>query len=103
MEQKLKLLIEKVKESALAEDEKRQIFETIFRALVTSVWPAVYPYIPKEKLNKYVRSTDPVSLDEYVSLISEGVKDGRAMKDLARKLDALVVEMNRLLTKEGIT
>ncbi|OGG04201.1 hypothetical protein A2Z33_03545 [Candidatus Gottesmanbacteria bacterium RBG_16_52_11] len=101
MDEKLKALIDKVRQSQIPETEKRKIFRIMTEALTSLVWPVLYKYVPKDRLNKMVKSTGPITVADYSLMITEAVRDGRALRDLNQKIDSVLVEMNRLLVKQG--
>lgn len=102
MEDKLKALVERIEKSTLSDADREELYTTITEGLRASVLPVLIKYIPEEKIAEVTGKPETLTVDSYVQLISDAVKDGRAVKEVSDVLDRYLVEVERLLTEEGV-
>lgn len=102
MEDKLKGIITKVERSDMTDEEKESLYAAISEGLHATVLPVLLPYMPQDQVTAVTNNPDLLTVDKYVQLVSDAVKNPAALPAVAAKMDELLVEINRLLAKEGI-
>lgn len=102
MEDKLKAIITKIEQSDLTNPEKEELYAAISEGLHATVLPVLLKFMPQDQVNDITNNPNTLTVDRYVQLVSEAVKNEQALPEIARSMDALLVEVNRLLAKEGI-
>lgn len=102
MEDKLKTLVERIEKSTLTDVDKEELYTTITEGLRASVLPTLIKHIPDEKIIEVTEKPELLTVDSYVQLISDAVKDGRAVKEVSDVLDRYLLEVERLFTEEGV-
>lgn len=103
MDDKLKGIITKIEQSDMTDDEKEQLYAVISEGLHATVLPVLMKYMPQNEVNDVTNHPDTLTVDRYVQLVSDAVKNEAALPEIAGKMDSLLVEVNMLLAKEGIT
>lgn len=102
MEDKLKGLITKIEQSDLTDQEKEELYTAISEGLHAAVLPVLLRYMPQQEVTDVTNNPDALTVDRYVQLVSDAVKNETALPEIANKMDGLLVEINSLLAKEGI-
>lgn len=102
MEDKLKAIITKIEQSDLTDQEKEELYTTISEGLHATVLPVLVKYMPQDQVDDVTNHPDTLTVDRYVQLVSDAVKNGAAMPEIAKFMDAFLVGVNSLLAKEGI-
>lgn len=102
MEDKLKSLITKIEQSDLTDQEKEELYTAISEGLHATVLPVLVKYMPQDQVDEVTNHPDTLTVDRYVQLVSDAVKNEAALPEIANKMEGLLVEINSLLAKEGI-
>lgn len=103
MEDKLKAIVERIEKSKLSEGEKNELYVTISEGLQLTVWPVLLKYMPKDQLE--FLSADPkgrVTVESYAKLITDTIKDGKALGEIDGLMNEVLAEVDKALTDEGI-
>ncbi len=103
MEDKLKTIVTKIEQSDLNDQEKEELYTAISEGLHATVLPVLVRYMPQDQVNDVTNNPDSLTVERYVQLVSDAVKNEAALPEIAAKMDELLVEVNSLLAKEGIT
>ncbi len=102
MDDKLKGLITKIEQSDLTDQEKEELYTAISEGLHATVLPVLLKYMPQDRVDDVTNHPEMLTVDRYVQLVSDAVKNEQTLPEIAGKMDALLVEINSLLAKEGI-
>lgn len=102
MEQKLREIIQKVENSQLSDEQKAEVYAELSQGLRSLVWPVLMKHMPEDKLKAMVDDTANVSVDTYVALIEEAVKDGAALKEIDTLSMEALSGVEAVLAKRGI-
>lgn len=102
MEEKLKAIITKIEQSDLTDQEKEELYTSISEGLHATVLPVLLKYMPQDQVDEVTNHPNTLTVDRYVQLVSDAVKNEAALPEIAGKMDSLLVEVNMLLAKEGI-
>lgn len=102
MEDKLKGIITKIEQSDMTDQEKEELYTVISEGLHATVLPVLVKYMPQNQVDDVTNHPETLTVNRYVQLVSDAVKNEAAMPEIANKMDALLVEVNSLLAKEGI-
>jgi hypothetical protein len=102
MDNKLQAIIAKIERSTLTDAEKEELYAAISEGLHATVLPVLLEYMPQDQVRGIVNNPETITVDRYVELVGEAVKDKAVMPKISKKMDALLVEVNRLLANEGI-
>ena len=102
MEDKLKAIVTRIEQSKLADSEKAELYNTISEGLQATVWPVLLKYMPQDQVADVTDHPETLSVDRYVQLITDAVKNDAALPEIAKSMDAFLVEVTSLLAKEGI-
>lgn len=103
MDDKLKGIITKIEQSDMTDQEKEELYAAISEGLHATVLPVLLKYMPQSEVDDITNNPDTLTVDRYVQLVSDAVKNEAALPEIAGKMDSLLVEVNMLLAKEGIT
>lgn len=102
MVDKLKGIITKIEQSTLTAQEKESLYTALSEGLHATVLPVLVKYMPQEQVADVTSHPETLTVPKYVQLVSDAVKNQQALPEIAKSMDAFLVEVNRLLTKEGI-
>ncbi len=102
MEDNLKGLITKIEQSDLTDQEKEELYTAISEGLHATVLPVLLKYMPQDRVDDVTNHPDTLTVDRYVQLISDAVENPAALPEIAKSMEVFLVEVNRLLAKEGI-
>lgn len=94
-------IIERVQNSTLSEEKKADIYAQISIGLRKLVWPILISRIPEQKLADTV-SQSQLTLDQYSELIESALHDPNTSRELHDSIIEALIEINTLLTKNGI-
>lgn len=86
----------------MTDSEKEELYAAISEGLHATVLPVLVKYMPQDQVDEVTNHPETLTVDRYVQLVSEAVKNEAAMPEIASKMDALLAEINSLLAKEGI-
>lgn len=103
MEDKLTEIVTRIEQSKLTQEEKDELYVTISEGLQMTVWPVLLKYMPKDQL-EYL-SADPkgrVTVESYSKLITDTIKDGKALKEIDDLMNDVLHDVENALTEEGI-
>lgn len=103
MEDKLTEIVTRIEQSKLTQEEKDELYITISEGLQMTVWPVLLKHMPKDQL-AYL-SQDPkgrVTVESYSKLITDTIKDGKALKEVEDLMNDVLHEVENALTEEGI-
>lgn len=103
MENKLLAIITKIEHSSLTESEKNALYETIASGLRATVWPGLYPYMPKDKLDMLPNADHKTAVALTGDILTTAFADPKIFDAIAKLLDEFLVEINRALAAEGIS
>lgn len=102
MEDKLRVLVTKIETSPLLDSDKEQLYALISRGLQMTVLPVLLKYIDQTKLKDLSNNPDKVTVDAYIELITEAVKDGKALLEINSTMEGLLDEIGEALIKAGV-
>lgn len=102
MEEKLKEIITKIEQSDLTDQEKEELYTAISEGLHATVLPVLVKYMPQDQVDEITNHPETLTVDRYVQLVTEALKNEAAGKEIPAAMEGLLVEINRLLAKEGI-
>ena len=102
MEDKLRAIVRKIEQSNLLESDKNHLYGMISLGLQETVEPTLLKYVPKEKLMTTTSGIYKFTVDSYVDLISETVKDGKALAEIDQTMQDMLAEVDKALQEEGI-
>ena len=102
MDDKLRSIITKVEKSDLTDPEKEELYAAISEGLHATVLPVLVKHMPQDQVDDVTNHPDTLTVDRYVQLVSDAVKNKQALPEVAKSIDAFLVEVNGLLAKEGI-
>lgn len=102
MEEKLKVIVTRVEQSKLSEEDKAELYATISEGLQATVWPILLRYMPKEQLEFLAADKGRVTVESYAKLIEDTIKDGEALKEIERLMNEVLSEVDKALKEEGV-
>ena len=86
----------------MTDDEKEQLYTVISDGMRALVLPILVKYMPQVEVTELTNAPEKITVDRWVALVEEAVKNEQAQKEIPNALDKLLVEVNSLLAKEGI-
>ncbi|OGG04200.1 hypothetical protein A2Z33_03540 [Candidatus Gottesmanbacteria bacterium RBG_16_52_11] len=102
MEDKLRAIVTRIENSKIPDSDKEDLYATISTGLQATVWPVLIKYMPKEQLKDLSDNPAKVTVETYAKLIEDTVKDGKAFAEVAKYMDQVLGEVEKVLTEEGI-
>lgn len=103
MEEKLKVIINRIEQSPLSTGEKAELYTVISSGLQASIWPILIQYVPKEKFDDLSKKpNDKDTALEFAKLIGESVEDGKALTEMDDVMNRLLDEVESALREEHI-
>lgn len=103
MEEKLLKLVTKIENSSLSPEEKEALYNDIAEDLRALVWPALYPHMPKDKLNELKNAQGKQAIDLTRDILLTAFNSPGAFEDIDKLMDEFFVDMNKNLASEGIS
>jgi hypothetical protein len=102
MEDKLRAIVTKIEQSNLLESDKNHLYGLISLGLQETIEPILLKYVPKDKLMTMTNGIYKFTVDSYVELISDAVKDGKALDEIDMEMQNMLSEVDKVLQEEGI-
>lgn len=102
MEDKLRAIVTKIESSDLLESDKNHLYGMISLGLQETVGPILLKYVPKDKLMALTNGIYKFTVDSYVDVISDTVKDGKALDEINIEMQNMLTEVDKSLEEEGI-
>ena len=102
MEEKLLTLVTKIENSTLSQKEKDELYDEIAKDLRTLVWPALYPHMPKDKLDALKNVSGKQAVDLTQEILTKAFNSPGAYEDIEKLMDEFIVEMNKIVVSERI-
>jgi hypothetical protein len=102
MDDKLRVLIAKIEQSDMTDDEKEGVYTVISDGMRALVLPILVKYMPQDQVTELTNSPEQITVDRWVALVEAGLQNEQAQKEIPNVLDKLLVEVTSLLAKEGI-
>ena len=102
MKDKLQALVARIELSEISEDDKEQLYKIISEGLQATVWPILYKYMSKQKLDAFTNDPKTLTIQGYGSLIDEATKDGKALKELDAFMMDILNRVDEELKKHNI-
>ena len=102
MEEKLLTLVSKIENSSLSQEEKDTLYDEIALDLRALVWPALYPHMPKDKMDALNNSQRKEAVVLTRDILLTAFNSPGAYEDIEKRMDEFIVEMNENLASEGI-
>lgn len=102
MEDKLRVIVTKIESSDLLESDKNHLYGIISLSLQETVMPILLRFMRKDKLLALANNPYKVTVDGYVDLIKETVKDGKALEEINQTMVEMLTEVEKALQEEGI-
>ena len=102
MDDKLRVLIAKIEQSDMTDDEKEGVYTVISDGMRALVLPILVKYMPQDQVTELTNSHEQITVDRWVALVEAGLQNEQAQKEIPNVLDKLLVEVTSLLAKEGI-
>ena len=97
MEEKLKLIVERIEVSSLTENEKAELYVIISDGLHSTVWPIMVQYMPKEQLE--FLAADPksrVTVESYTKLITDTITDTNVLMEIEKRWTSYLQKLRSL-------
>lgn len=102
MDDKLRAIVTRIENSSLLESDKEQIYLLISQGLKATVIPSILKYMPKTQLTDLANQPAKLTVDSYVKLIEESVKDGQAIAEIVKSMEELLGIVESVLQEKGI-
>ncbi|OGG29031.1 hypothetical protein A2973_01690 [Candidatus Gottesmanbacteria bacterium RIFCSPLOWO2_01_FULL_49_10] len=102
MDETLRSVIARVEQSDLSLEEKEELYTAISEGLHAVVLPVLLKSMPQDRVEALSKNPDQITLDTYITLVQEALKNDAVGKEVPDAMGKLLVEVNRLLAKEGI-
>lgn len=102
MDDKLRAIVTRIENSSLLENDKEQIYLIISQGLKATVIPSILKYMPKAQLQELADQQAKITVESYVKLIEESVKDGQAIAEIVKSMEELLIEIEIVLKEKGI-
>jgi hypothetical protein len=102
MEDKLRAIVTKIEQSNLLESDKNHLYGMISLGLQETVEPVLLKYVPKDTLMTMTSGIYKFTVESYVDLISDAVKDGKALNEIDQTMQEMLAVVDKALQEEGI-
>jgi len=102
MEDKLRALVTKIETSPLSESDKTALYIMIQEGLQVSVLPVLLKYMNKEDLKDLSDNPANISVDRYVKLIADSLKNPASLPEMSQAMEGLLSEAEKGLAEAGI-
>ena len=96
----MRTIVATIESSNLLENDKYHLYRRISRALGETVTPILLKFMPKEKLLALANAPDTLTVDGYVDVFRDAVKDGDALKEMDIEMHKVLIEV-QLAFQEG--
>jgi hypothetical protein len=97
MEEKLQVLVDKIKNSSLKDDDKEYYFKLLHDVIAGLVWPVLVRYMDEGELKRLASNPAEVTAESYESLLSKALVDGKAMEELNMMVEEVIDDMEERL------
>jgi hypothetical protein len=102
MDDKLQLLVTRIEQSGLPENDKLDLYIKIREGLQSMVWPVMIKFMPKDRLETLSKDPSQITIESYGDLIKETIKDGQALKEIFGIMDTMLDAIEKTLTEQGV-
>jgi hypothetical protein len=102
IEEKVKHIVLRVQQSALSNDVKASLYETMQRGIRDVAMGALISHMPQEKLDELVAHPESITPDALVGLMESSVGDGEVLREAQQKILTALETIETVLTKQHV-
>lgn len=101
-EEKLKLLVLKIENSSLSQDERAEVYIGMREGFKSTYLPVIMKNLSKEELDKLHKDLDHVTPDKFLNLIKSAFRTKQIYKDMDELLMKILTNYEATLKEKKI-
>lgn len=99
---KVKHIVLRVQQSALSNDVKASLYETMQKGIQDVVLGELVTHIPQEKLDELAAHPESITPDALIGLMESSVGDGEVLREAQQKILTALATIETILTKQHV-